>query len=81
LDAKHCQTGETIKCADFRLEVVPEGRDRNGKPGHAGVFLAIWFEGLLEVTDPQRFAATLACGVGSGKAFGFGLLSVAAHKE
>jgi CRISPR system Cascade subunit CasE len=36
------------------------------------------FEGLLHVTDSVAFAATLDTGIGSGKAFGFGLLSIAA---
>jgi CRISPR system Cascade subunit CasE len=35
------------------------------------------FDGTLEVTDPGRFRDTLIRGIGSGKAFGFGLLSVA----
>ncbi|HEO72012.1 MAG TPA: type I-E CRISPR-associated protein Cas6/Cse3/CasE, partial [Candidatus Hydrogenedentes bacterium] len=33
-------------------------------------------EGRLEVTDTARFAHTLASGIGSAKAFGFGLLTV-----
>lgn len=35
------------------------------------------FEGVLEVTDPELFIRTLESGIGSAKAFGFGLLSVA----
>ncbi len=35
------------------------------------------FDGLLEVTDPQRLVEAVASGIGSGKAFGFGLLSLA----
>ena len=35
------------------------------------------FEGRLVVTDVERFRQALADGIGSGKAFGFGLLSVA----
>ena len=35
------------------------------------------FDGILEVTDPAAFAATIAAGIGPAKAFGFGLLSVA----
>jgi CRISPR system Cascade subunit CasE len=35
------------------------------------------FEGVLEVTNTDIFRQTLASGIGSGKAFGFGLLSVA----
>lgn len=39
--------------------------------------VAVLFEGVLQVTDPQTFAETIAAGIGPAKAFGFGLLSVA----
>jgi len=35
------------------------------------------YEGILEVTDADKFAQTLAAGLGPAKAFGFGLLSLA----
>ena len=35
------------------------------------------FEGLLEVTDADAFRLALANGIGPGKAYGFGLMSVA----
>ena len=35
------------------------------------------FEGLLVVTDVHKFTETIESGIGSGKAFGFGLLSIA----
>lgn len=35
------------------------------------------FEGRLRVTDRDMFLRTVACAIGSGKGFGFGLLSVA----
>ena len=35
------------------------------------------YDGVLVVTDPARFRETLVHGIGSAKAFGFGLLSVA----
>lgn len=38
---------------------------------------AALFEGMLAVADPARFRDTLIHGIGPGKAFGFGLLSVA----
>ncbi|HOQ06052.1 MAG TPA: type I-E CRISPR-associated protein Cas6/Cse3/CasE [Anaerohalosphaeraceae bacterium] len=38
---------------------------------------SVLFDGLLQVTDPDAFRQTLIRGIGSGKAFGFGLLSVA----
>ena len=64
-----------------RVNVCPEGkqqsRKRDGAGGHATTHLAVLFEGLLRVTDRQAFLATLIHGIGPGKAFGFGLLSVA----
>lgn len=38
------------------------------------------YDGLLQVTDADAFRETLSGGVGPGKAFGFGLLSVAAAR-
>jgi CRISPR system Cascade subunit CasE len=35
------------------------------------------FEGRLRVGDAEAFRRALAVGIGSGKAYGFGLLSVA----
>ena len=39
--------------------------------------LAVRFDGLLRVTDAGDFRETLICGIGPGKAYGFGLLSIA----
>jgi CRISPR system Cascade subunit CasE len=39
--------------------------------------LAVQFDGLLSVADPQLFKTALVKGIGSAKAFGFGLLSLA----
>lgn len=44
-------------------------------------FGAVLFEGHLEVTDADRFRNTLQSGIGSGKAFGFGLLSIATRRS
>lgn len=40
-------------------------------------FASVTFEGRLQVTDLTAFLDALQHGIGSGKAFGFGLLSVA----
>ena len=40
-------------------------------------FGSVLFEGRLGITDLARFQAALADGIGSGKAYGFGLLSIA----
>lgn len=38
---------------------------------------SVRYDGTLTVTDPTRFRKAMMQGIGSGKAFGFGLLSVA----
>jgi CRISPR system Cascade subunit CasE len=39
--------------------------------------LSVQFDGLLQVVDAQRLRCSIETGVGSGKGFGFGLLSLA----
>jgi CRISPR system Cascade subunit CasE len=50
------------------------GKDREI---HDARHWAARFDGELEVTDPQAFRQTLEKGIGSGKGFGYGLLSIA----
>jgi CRISPR system Cascade subunit CasE len=38
---------------------------------------AVEFNGLLQIIDVDRFITTLGNGIGSGKAYGFGLLTIA----
>ena len=38
--------------------------------------LAVTYEGILQVTDPEAFRATLCEGLGRGKAYGLGLMTV-----
>jgi CRISPR system Cascade subunit CasE len=47
------------------------------RDGHRGVHSGVDFTGILEVTDPARFHETFRLGIGSAKAFGFGLLVIA----
>ena len=42
-----------------------------------GAFQGVLFEGQISVRDPEVFREALANGIGPGKAFGFGLLSIA----
>lgn len=64
-----------------RVNVCPEGTQRDRKTdngrSHVTRHLAVRFDGLLRITDADAFRETLARGIGPGKAFGFGLLSVA----
>ncbi len=63
------------------VAVSPEGKQtglkKNGDSGHSTTHYAVLFEGLLRVIDAEAFTGTIIRGIGSGKAFGFGLLSVA----
>jgi CRISPR system Cascade subunit CasE len=42
-------------------------------------FGSVQFDGLLRVTDPEALRVALEHGIGSGKAYGFGLLSLARY--
>ena len=63
------------------VKVRPEGKmtGRRGKGEGKSMttHLSVLFEGLLEVTDENAFLQTVVRGIGSAKAFGFGLLSLA----
>jgi CRISPR system Cascade subunit CasE len=64
-----------------QLTVIPEGMNQTRKQdGHQNYQIrhfAVLFQGLIQVTDPDKFHRTLATGVGPAKAFGCGLLSIA----
>lgn len=64
-----------------RVHVSPEGkyagRKKDASGGRSTTHFAVNFEGLLQVTDADAFRQTLIRGIGAGKAFGFGLLSIA----
>lgn len=56
---------------------IGEPKKTTAKQHHDAKFFSVQFDGILQVTDPDRFLTALQAGIGSGKAFGFGLLSVA----
>lgn len=58
------------------LRTFSRGREYFVKRGIGGLHSAVEFQGILSVTDPQRFHETFRRGIGSAKAFGFGLLMV-----
>lgn len=68
--------------AIFSVTVAAEGKQqakirRQDEPVYNLTHLAVRFDGVLQVTDPDRFLLTLQSGIGSGKGLGFGLLSLA----
>lgn len=62
--------------ADVRA-FSPSSRVTGKHGAHALTFGSVVFEGRLRITDLALFQRALEQGIGSGKAFGFGLLSVA----
>lgn len=68
------------------IRIAPEGmvKDRKTQGGVADsnttsrplTFLSVRFDGVLRVADLNRFLYTVRTGIGSGKALGFGLLSL-----
>ncbi|MBM3299495.1 MAG: type I-E CRISPR-associated protein Cas6/Cse3/CasE [Deltaproteobacteria bacterium] len=62
---------------EIRREEKQRGRKKGPRTFDEMTHLAVRFDGLLRITDANAFRETLARGIGSAKAFGFGLLSVA----
>ncbi len=56
------------------LKTIPRSRQPFNKTGSTGTHTATEFSGLLRVTDPEAFQLAATRGIGSAKAFGFGLL-------
>lgn len=63
--------------AQFAVRVTEEGKVRGFRAGAALTFGSVLFDGRLMVTDKDQFLASLRNGIGTAKAYGFGLLSVA----
>ena len=59
------------------LRTVPKPRSYFQKAGAHGVHYAVEFQGVLTVTDASAFRVTFTTGIGSAKAFGFGMLAIA----
>ena len=59
------------------LQTFSRGREYFEKNGRPGLHSAVEFQGMLTVTDPAKFHETFTRGIGSAKAFGFGLLVIA----
>lgn len=59
------------------VRTIPRPRQYFIKGGTLGLHAGVEFQGRLRVTDPARFAEAFARGIGSAKAFGFGMLVLA----
>nr|MCU0780893.1 type I-E CRISPR-associated protein Cas6/Cse3/CasE [Akkermansiaceae bacterium] len=77
LERKASQHGFRITTPQIRTVPRPRQSFVKASENRAGVHTATEFTGILEVTDPAAFRAAFACGIGSAKAFGFGMLCLA----
>lgn len=57
-----------------QLKATPMPRQYFVKKGKAGLHVATNFQGVLRVTDHDLFTQSLTKGIGTAKAFGFGML-------
>lgn len=67
------QTEPGVPAVDVRPEPVAAGQHGRERMTLGSVL----FEGVLEVTDADLLRSAIRSGIGSGRAYGFGLLSVA----
>lgn len=51
--------------------------DQNEKAQRHLEFVSVQFDGVMQVVDANALCKAIECGIGSGKGFGFGLLSLA----
>lgn len=71
------QKGENGGFQIHSILTVPEGNLEGRKNRSVITFYSVLFEGILLVKDVETFLRTVERGIGRGKRFGFGLLSVA----
>lgn len=74
LERKACASGFALLAVAVRPREIVCSRTTNGFDTE---MVEATFDGLLRVMDTDKLAVTIASGIGSGKAFGFGLLSLA----
>lgn len=66
------KAGFSVRDVAARDERMKKDVERKGL-----IFRSVLFEGVLRVNDPEAFQDTIASGFGRGKAFGFGMISLA----
>ncbi|TLM98575.1 type I-E CRISPR-associated protein Cas6/Cse3/CasE [bacterium] len=77
LERKAGQNGFCVLEVQTLKTVQPDAVKREKNKVHHIHCEAVRFDGLLQVVNPELFKVGLVCGIGSGKGFGFGLLSLA----
>jgi CRISPR system Cascade subunit CasE len=64
-----------------QVTTIPRGFSKGTRQGVKMTFYALQYEGVIKVTDADKFIVGLKNGIGSAKGFGFGLLSIAPYSE
>lgn len=78
LQRKLSEAGADLLDARAAQEGLSRSRKHGvGEEGSQQTLFAVRFEGVLQVVDPVRLRAGVEAGIGSGKGYGFGLLSLA----
>lgn len=68
--------GFLLKPDLFNVSRVKWYRFKKGSSNNTVTFLAVTFDGILEVSDPMLFRESLCRGIGPGKAYGAGLMTL-----
>jgi len=77
MERKARSAGFELLSVDVRPLSTIVSRKNPAKDRARQSHLAVQFNGRLRVTDPRELEEAVRCGVGSAKAYGFGLLSLA----
>lgn len=75
LERKSEQNGFTIVQVQEQEQLHVSGRHKTDKGG-AMYHDAYHYQGVLQITEAESFRKALQCGIGSGKAYGFGMMMV-----
>jgi CRISPR system Cascade subunit CasE len=59
---------------DYPLQIEQVQPSHFHKEGHSGFHIAVRFLGVLSVIDKEKFISAFHIGIGSGKAFGYGMM-------
>lgn len=73
--------GFSLKPEEFNVVKQQWYRFQKGTSDRKVEFLTVTYEGLLEVQDPERFREMLCRGLGRGKAYGAGLMTLVRAEE
>ena len=66
-------TREGMKITGYKKGKNPKTKEK----GYKLTFNGVQFDGILRITDVDKFLLSISTGIGPAKAFGFGMLSIA----